>query len=256
MSVNDDRYVGRAHARRTETRHGCRPAVSTTAAGGCKCAPFDDRRDTPRALHLANVMVRGPTDSTSPVAVFEGSILATVALSAPHVMVKTAGAVLDGFGDLPEVDRRMLYETFRVWLDNDALVVGHPVQSTTEHAARRFSPCQPWAVGGRLDLGTVRLQRVEPNAIAVGVLNDDQSTADRIEDWRMQDAQFPTRGRHPTPPLTSAKMTTPRRHPPHRPGIGLACGTGLPDNGHQSGGRPCAIGEDALSGSRRRLMDR
>jgi len=174
MSVNDDRYVGRAHARRTETRHGCRPAVSTTAAGGCKCAPFDDLRDTPRALHLANVMVRGPTDSTSPVAVFEGSILATVAVSAPHVMVKTAGAVLDGFGDLPEVDRRMLYETFRVWLDNDALVVGHPVQSTTEHAARRFSPCQPWAVGGRLDLGTVRLQRVEPNAIAVGVLNDDQ----------------------------------------------------------------------------------
>ena len=65
-------------------------------------------------------MVRGPTDSTSPVAVFDGSILATVAVSAPHVMVKTAGAVLDGFGDLPEVDRRMLYETFRVWLDNDA----------------------------------------------------------------------------------------------------------------------------------------
>ena len=80
--------------------------------------------------------------------------------------------------------------------------------------------------------------------------------ADRVEDWRMQDAQFPTRARHPTPPLTSAKMTTPRRHRPHRPGIGLACGTGLPDNGHQSGGRPCAIGEDALSGSRRRLMDR
>ena len=36
-----------------------------------------------------------------------------------------------------------------------------------------FHPGQPWAVGGRLDLGTVRLQRVEPNAIAVGVLNDD-----------------------------------------------------------------------------------
>ena len=118
---------------------------------------------------------------------FFATLLATVALSAPHVMVKTAGAVLDGFGDLPEVDRRMLYETFRVWLDNDALVVGHPVQSTTEHAARRFSPCQPWAVGGRLDLGTVRLQRVEPNAIAVGVLNDDQPprTASRIGECRM-----------------------------------------------------------------------
>jgi hypothetical protein len=112
----------------------------TTAAGGCKCAPFDDLRDTPRALHLANVMVRGPTDSTSPVAVFDGSILATVAVSAPHVMVKTAGAVLDGFGDLPEVDRRMLYETFRVWLDNDALVVGHPVIQRRSMPRAGFHP--------------------------------------------------------------------------------------------------------------------
>src|SRR6476659_8449510 len=49
-------------------------------------APFGDVRETPRALHAARVMLRGPTDSTSSVAVFDGSILATDAVSAPEAM--------------------------------------------------------------------------------------------------------------------------------------------------------------------------
>jgi len=95
----------------------------TTARVGVSAA-FGDLRDTPQALHVARVMVRGPTDSTSSVAVFDGSILATAAVSAPEVMVKTAGAALDGFGDLPDEDRDTLFETFRVWQDNDASVNG------------------------------------------------------------------------------------------------------------------------------------
>jgi hypothetical protein len=87
-------------------------------------AAFEDLRNTPRALHVARVMLRGPTDATSSVAVFDGSILATAAVSAPEVMVKTVGAALDGFGDLSDADRQMLFETFRVWLDNDASVRG------------------------------------------------------------------------------------------------------------------------------------
>jgi sugar diacid utilization regulator len=114
----------------------------TTARVGVSAA-FKDLRDTPRALHVARVMLRGSTDSTSSVAVFDGSILATAAVSAPDVMVKTAGAALDGFGDLPDVDRKMLFETFRVWLDNDASVCGaaealvcHP--NTVRHRLRRI----------------------------------------------------------------------------------------------------------------------
>ena len=76
----------------------------TTARVGVSAA-FGDLRDAPRALHVARVMVRGPTDSTSSVAVFDGSILATAAVSAPEVMVKTVGAALEGFGDLPDADR-------------------------------------------------------------------------------------------------------------------------------------------------------
>jgi sugar diacid utilization regulator len=95
----------------------------TTARVGVS-APFEDLRDTPRALHVARVMLRGPTDSTSSVAVFDGSILATAAVSAPEAMIKTVGAALDGFGDLPDVDREMLFDTFRVWQDAHASVRG------------------------------------------------------------------------------------------------------------------------------------
>jgi sugar diacid utilization regulator/uncharacterized protein YoaH (UPF0181 family) len=106
-------------------------------------AAFADLRDTPRALHVARVMLRGPTDSTSSVAVFDGSILATAAVSAPEAMIKTVGAALDGFGHLSDEDRRMLFETFRVWQDNDASVSGaaevlicHP--NTVRHRLRRI----------------------------------------------------------------------------------------------------------------------
>ena len=114
----------------------------TTARMGLSAA-FDDLRDTPRALHVAQVMLRGPTDSTSSVTVFDGSILATAAVSAPEAMIKTVGAALHGFGDLPDEDREMLFETFRVWQDNDASVRGvaevlncHP--NTVRHRLRRI----------------------------------------------------------------------------------------------------------------------
>jgi sugar diacid utilization regulator len=117
-------------------------ARMTTARVGVSAA-FGDLRETPRALHVARVMLRGPTDSTSSVAVFDGSVLATAAVSAPEAMIKTVGAALDGFGDLPDEDREILFETFRVWQDNDASVGGvaevlfcHP--NTVRHRLRRI----------------------------------------------------------------------------------------------------------------------
>jgi sugar diacid utilization regulator len=114
----------------------------TTARVGVSAA-FRDLRDTPPALHFARVMLRGPTDSTSSVAVFDGSILATAAVSAPEAMIKTVSAALDGFGDLPDEDREMLFETFRVWQDNDASISGaaevltcHP--NTIRHRLHRI----------------------------------------------------------------------------------------------------------------------
>jgi sugar diacid utilization regulator len=106
-------------------------------------APFDDLRDTPRALHVARVTLQGSTDSKSLVAVFDGSILATAAVSAPEAMIKAVSAALDGFGDLPVEDRDLLFDTFRVWQDSDASVRGaaevlicHP--NTVRHRLRRI----------------------------------------------------------------------------------------------------------------------
>ena len=39
-------------------------------------------------------------------------------------MIKPVGAALYGFRDLPDEEREMLFETFRVWLDNYASVRG------------------------------------------------------------------------------------------------------------------------------------
>src|SRR6201987_4175041 len=89
------------------------------------------------------MMLRGPTDFTSSVAVFDGSILTTAAVSAPEAMIKTVGAALDGFGDLPDDEREMLFDTFRVWQNSDASVRGaaevlfcHP--NTVRHRLRRI----------------------------------------------------------------------------------------------------------------------
>jgi hypothetical protein len=106
-------------------------------------ARFDDLHDAPHALHFAKVMLRGRPHQASPVAVFDGSILATAAVGAPELMVKSIGKALGGFDDLADDEREMLFETFRVWQDNDAsvrstaeLLICHP--NTVRHRLRRI----------------------------------------------------------------------------------------------------------------------
>jgi hypothetical protein len=85
-------------------------------------ASFHDLRDTPLGLHFAKVSLRGKAKATANVSVFDGSMLSIAAVSAPAVMVKSAAATLDGFDDMPAEEREILFETFRVWLDNNASV--------------------------------------------------------------------------------------------------------------------------------------
>jgi DNA-binding PucR family transcriptional regulator len=63
--------------------------------------------------------------------------------SAPEAMIKTVSAALAGFTDLPDYDRELLFETFRVWQDNDASVGGtaevlHCHPNTVRHRLRRI----------------------------------------------------------------------------------------------------------------------
>jgi hypothetical protein len=82
-------------------------------------ARFDDLRDTARGLRQARVTLRGRAEPGSPVSVFDGSILATAAVSAPEVMVELAGPVIECFADLSDEEREILFETFHAWRDQD-----------------------------------------------------------------------------------------------------------------------------------------
>ena len=75
--------------------------------------------DTAQALRYARVTLHGRADPDSPVSVFDGSILATAAISAPEVMVKLVTPTMQCFADLADDEREILFETFRVWLEND-----------------------------------------------------------------------------------------------------------------------------------------
>ncbi|MDT5306464.1 MAG: hypothetical protein QOE52_5295 [Mycobacterium sp.] len=109
VHVNTDRHLAAVLA-----------LVSRVATGRVGVsARFGDLRDTARALHQARVTLRGREDPGSPVSVFDGSILATAAVSAPEVMVDLASPVMRCFADLADEEREILFETFRVWLDHD-----------------------------------------------------------------------------------------------------------------------------------------
>jgi hypothetical protein len=142
--LQPDLQVGIVHVkseRQLDEVLGLVSRVATDRVG--VSARFDDLHDTPHALHFAKVMLRGRPHQDSPVAVFDGSILATAAVSAPEMMVKSIGKALSGFDDLVDDERDMLFETFRVWQDNDASVrstaevlICHP--NTVRHRLRRI----------------------------------------------------------------------------------------------------------------------
>ena len=136
-----DVQVGILHVASDERFDEILALVSRVAAGRVGVsARFGDLRDTPEALHFAKVMMRNNTEGSSAVAVFDGSILATAAISAPDLMLKSAGSALDLVSNLPAPEREMLYETFRVWEESDA--------SLDAVAAQLF--CHPNTVRHRL----------------------------------------------------------------------------------------------------------
>ena len=82
-------------------------------------ARFDDLRETAQALRFARVMLRGRAEPERRVSMFDGSILSTAAVSAPEVMVKLVTPTIECFAELASNERDILFDTFRVWLEND-----------------------------------------------------------------------------------------------------------------------------------------
>jgi PucR C-terminal helix-turn-helix domain/GGDEF-like domain len=81
-------------------------------------APFDDLRETSQALRYARVTLLGRPDPGSLVSVFDASILASAAVSAPEVMRKLVAPLVETFAELADGEREILWETFRVWMEN------------------------------------------------------------------------------------------------------------------------------------------
>ena len=91
--------------------------IATTRVG--VSTRFNDLRETPQALRYARITLRGSPDPGLLVTQFDGSILATVAVSAPEVMVKLVTPTIECFAELAQHERDILFDTFRVWVEND-----------------------------------------------------------------------------------------------------------------------------------------
>jgi DNA-binding PucR family transcriptional regulator len=136
--------IGIIHAKSDEQLDKILALLSRTATDRVGVsARFEDLQDAPQALHIAKVILRGRAGRESHIAVFDGSILATAAVSAPTVMLRAVRTVLDHFDDLGDEERELLFATFRVWQENDASVaataealVCHP--NTVRYRLRRI----------------------------------------------------------------------------------------------------------------------
>jgi DNA-binding PucR family transcriptional regulator len=91
--------------------------MATTRVG--VSSRFNDLRETAQALRYARITLRGRPDEGQRVTQFDGSLLATAAVSAPEVMVKLVTPVIECFAELSHSERDILFDTFRVWLEND-----------------------------------------------------------------------------------------------------------------------------------------
>jgi hypothetical protein len=115
-----DMQVGIVHVKSDKQLANVLALVSRMASNRVGVsAQFDDLRDTAQALRYARVTLRGRSDQGPRVTQFDGSILSTAAVSAPEVMVKLAMPIIECFAELTANERDVLFETFRVWLEND-----------------------------------------------------------------------------------------------------------------------------------------
>lgn len=118
-----DLLVGIVHVRSDKHFGNAMAMVSRMASARVGIsASFDDLRDTPQGLRFARMMLRGRAPESELVSVFDGSILASAAVSAPEILVKVVAPTVDCFAGLPDHERDVLFDTFRVWMENDGSV--------------------------------------------------------------------------------------------------------------------------------------
>jgi hypothetical protein len=104
---------------------------------------FHELTDTAQALRYARIALNARSSNSGGLTVFEDSVLAVAAVSAPEVTKKVAAIILGQFDDLSSQERGVLFDTFRAWLANKGSVTDTAAQlyvhpNTVRHRLHRI----------------------------------------------------------------------------------------------------------------------
>jgi hypothetical protein len=104
---------------------------------------FHELTDTAQALRYARVAMNARCSRSGGVTVFDNSVLAVAAVSAPEVTRKVATVILGRFDDLRSEEKDVLFDTFRAWRANKGSVTNAAAQlyvhpNTVRHRLRRI----------------------------------------------------------------------------------------------------------------------
>ena len=104
---------------------------------------FHELTNTAQALRYARVALNARSSKNGGVTVFDNSVLAVAAVSAPEVTKKVAAVILGQFDDLPTEEKDVLLDTFSGWLANKGSVTNAAAQlhvhpNTVRHRLHRI----------------------------------------------------------------------------------------------------------------------
>jgi hypothetical protein len=104
---------------------------------------FHELTDTAQALRFARVAMNARSSENGGVTVFDDSVLAVAAVSAPEITKKVATVILGQFDDLSSEEQDVLFDTFRAWRANkgsadNAAAQLHVHPNTVRYRLRRI----------------------------------------------------------------------------------------------------------------------
>ena len=139
-----DIQVGIAQVPSSSTRDAMLELIERQAIKRVGVSPqFHELTNTAQALRYARVALNARCGKNGGVTVFDNSVLAVAAVSAPEVTEKVATVILCQFDDLPTEEKDVLFDTFRAWLADkgsvtDAAAQLHVHPNTVRHRLHRI----------------------------------------------------------------------------------------------------------------------